>query len=340
MIHYQMPWQADGPLDLTLLRAPGYRLTKLIQPDGIVGYAQASLFEVDALRIECIEDVAALLLDLAPRADTAIIRAMLKAPTEPFTQLRRTLYDHGAVEARFREVGRSWVMVDVEPKTCPVDPTDPEMVGGWLRRQLPTAFQGARCVVQLSSGAGVKPGARAHLWFLLDRPVTNADLDQLLGEVDGVDAATFRAVQIHYTASPIFTGVDDPCTQGRIAVLPGLAEVKVPDLEPEPARPGFIPGSTAPGYVAPERGLWFKATRSERYMISQLGELAAAPAGARHPAIVRVAVRLFGLAHAGALDPVVVTGRIKKIAQPWGDLGEVDRILSWAWDHATPWRMS
>ena len=193
-------------------------------------------------------------------------------------------------------------------------------------------------------GAGIKRGARAHLWFLLDRPLTNADLDQLLGEVDGVDAATFRGIQVHYTAAPIFDGVDDPCIEGRIAVLAGLAEVRVPELAPEPARraftPGFAPGAAASSYAPPERGLWFKATRPKKYMVNQLTELAAAPAGARHPAIVRCAVRLFGLAHAGALDPVVVTGRIKKIAQPWGDLAEVDRILKWAWDHATPWRMT
>ena len=113
----------------------------------------------------------------------------------------------------------------------------------------------------------------------------------------------------------------------------------MPELAPEPARAPFAPGD-ARAYVAPERGLLFRATRPERYMLSQLDELAATPGGARHPAIVRCSVRLFGLARAGALDPAVVTGRVKKIAQPWGDPAEVDRILQWAWTHASPWRMS
>ena len=46
-------------------------------------------------------------------------------------------------------------------------------------------FQVARAVVQLSSGAGIKPGARAHLWFMLDRPLVNAKLVRLLGDVAG-----------------------------------------------------------------------------------------------------------------------------------------------------------
>ena len=40
-------------------------------------------------------------------------------------------------------------MIDLEPAACPVDPTDPKLVGGWLRRRLPKPFQMARAVVQL-----------------------------------------------------------------------------------------------------------------------------------------------------------------------------------------------
>lgn len=112
----------------------------------------------------------------------------------------------------------------------------------------------------------------------------------------------------------------------------------MPELAPRPARHAFAPAA-AHAYVAPPRGLGFKATRPEQYMLACLRALAAMPAGERHPAIVRISVRLFGLAQGGALDPVVVTGRIRCIAEPWGDLSEVDRILSWSWTHATPWRL-
>jgi hypothetical protein len=77
-------------------------------------------------------------------------------------------------------------------------------------------------------------------------------------------------------------------------------------------------------------------------MLACLRAVAAAPVGARHPTIVRVAARLFGLAKSGVLDPVDVAGRIKG-AVALGtfdrDAGEVDAALRWAWEHADPWRL-
>ena len=359
MIREVVPHKATSPGCLTLLRAPGRRLTKLITRTDIIEYDRAALFLVGAVRIDGIDDLPGLLLDLAACPDTCVIRAALRRPTAPTSQIRRALHDHGDVEGRFREVPRSWVMVDVEPDRCPVDPTDPMLVGGWLRRRLPKPFQMARCVVQLSSGAGVKPGARAHLWFVLDRPLTNAELDWLLGCVDGVDAATFRAAQVHYVAAPIFAGVDDPCTQGRIEILPGLSEVAVPELAPEPARrafrPGasgaFRPGAPAPGgartYVAQPLGIGAGAPQARQYMLACIRALALAPFGQGRATCTRVALRLYSMAQAGLLDPDDVTARLKGTmvqAQGWSPdeatrgrtLADVNRQLQWAWDHAEP----
>jgi hypothetical protein len=358
VIRYIMPWQATGPLDLTLLRAPGRRLTKLITSAGIIDYDQVALFAVDAIRFDSIDDVPELLLDLADRHDTCVVRAVVKDPLQPFAQIRRLLHDHGEIGGRFREVARQWVMIDLEPNACPVDPTDPMLVGGWLRRRLPKPFQMARCVVQLSSGAGIKPGARAHVWFVLDRPLVNAELDRLLGSVDGLDTSTFRAVQIHYTASPQFDGVDDPCVQGRIAVLPGYAEVRVPELAPERPRQAFSPTGSPAGarafalveahaYVPPVRGLGSEAPRARQYMLACIRGLAGAPFGHGRDTCMRVALRLYGMAKAGLLDPADITARLKGTmvqAQGWSPdevtrgrtLADVNRQLQWAWDHAEP----
>ena len=334
-----MPHKATGPACLTVLTARGRRLTKLVTDAGILPYDDAALFSVAALKLDHVEDFADLLRYLAPKASTCIVRAALKVPTHPDSEIRCKIRDEPGQPARFEERPRNWLMVDVEPPACPVDPTDPELVGGWLRYCLPKPFRPARAVVQLSSGAGIKAGARAHLWFRTDRPLIRSELEQLLGDAPGIDLSTVRPRQLHYVADPLFTdGIDDPCIWGRIAVLPGLAEVEVPELAPRPARHAFAPAA-AHAYVAPPRGLGFKATRPEQYMLACLRALAAMPAGERHPAIVRISVRLFGLAQGGALDPVVVTGRIRCIAEPWGDLSEVDRILSWSWTHATPWRL-
>ena len=351
MIREVVPHKAGGPLDLTILRAPGRRLTKRVTADGVEPAETPALFEVDAVGIDGIDDLPLLLQDLADRRDTVIIRAVLKAPIDPHSQIRRQLRDHGTIEGRFAEAARDWVMIDLEPSTCPVDPTDPTLVGGWLRRRLPAPFQMARAVVQLSSSAGLKIGARAHLWFLLDRPLVRDELDRLLGGVDGLDPSTLRPVQIHYTAAPIFDGVDDPCIWGRIAILPGYAEVRVPALAPEPARRARTPGGLSPAGAracsVPGRGIRSSAPQARRYMLACIRALAGAPFGQGRDTCMRVALRLYGLAQAGLLDPADVTARLKGTmvqAQGWSPdevtrgrtLADVNRQLQWAWDHAEP----
>ena len=273
MIRHVVPHKATGPDCLTLLRAPGRRLTKLIAPDGIAGYEGAGRFKVEARRVDRVEDIAALLVDLSARPDTCIVRAALKVPVHPWVNVPCRIHDRPGQPALFAEVPRSWVMVDLEPAACPVDPTDPELAGGWLRRRLPAPFQMARCVAQLSSSAGVKPGGRAHLWFVTDRALVNAELDRLLAGVVGLDASTLRPRQIHYIADPVFDGVDDPCHE-RIAVLPGYAEVAVPELAPERPRAAFAPGGRTPtprrraGSASGRRGrsgtCWLASRRSRR----------------------------------------------------------------------------
>ena len=125
MIRYVIPWKATDPGDVTLLRAPLRWLTKLVTPDSVDPAEKPALFAVDACRIDGIDDIPTLLLDRAGRRDTCVIRGVLKSPLDPHSQIRRQLRDHGTIEGRFAEVARSWVMVDLEPAICPVDPTDP-----------------------------------------------------------------------------------------------------------------------------------------------------------------------------------------------------------------------
>jgi hypothetical protein len=293
-------------------------------------YDDAKWFVPDAVRIDGLDDLLELLLGLAGRTDTCVIRGALKREFAHYPEVRRTLHDKTGSPGKFDEPARSWLMADVEPKATPawVDPTDPVETGGHLRRQLPDPFRPARAIAQLSGGAGIKQGLRCHLWFMLDRPLIGTDLKRLLDGVDGLDPATLRPVQIHYTASPVFDGIDDPCTD-RFAVLPGFAEVVVPAL-PDPAqRQALSPGRVfSPVGV----GVGFAGVGSaERIAQARLRRLAAMPAGHRHNAIIRTAVYLLGIAKTGQLDPIRVGSMIKGVASPWGDLSEVDRILAWAW---------
>lgn len=340
MIRQIIPWLATGPGDVTILRAEGRRLTKLITVADIVGYDRASAFEVEAVRIECVEDLADLLAELAGRPDSCVVRGALKPEFADRPRVLRRSRDRPGVDARFAEAPRSWAMVDLDDLPCPpgVDPTDPLMVGGALRRHLPEPFQVAQCVAQLSSQAGIEDGLRCHLWFVLDRPLVRAELVRWLKGIDGVDLQVFVVVQPHYVAAPIFEDVDDPCAE-RLALLPGYAEVQVPELPDYVA--AFAPAEHRP-YVPPRRGIGFGMTRTEAYMLACLRAVAEATPGNRHPTIVRVAARLFGMAKAGDLDPGDVAARIKgAVALSTFDRGpdEVDSALRWAWENADPWRL-
>jgi hypothetical protein len=225
-------------------------------------------------------------------------------------------------------------MVDVEGLPIPpgVDPADPAMAGGAARRALPAPFRAARAVVQLSAKAGLLPEIRVHLWFMLDRAITDAEAKRWLRGAP-VDPSIYQPIGIHYIASPIFMDVDDPCIDGRLAILPGYAEVAVPDLS-EQERP-------RQAYVAqPYRG---RGGGAERYAEACLRRLALAPEGRRHPTCIAISCRLLALAKAGQLDPVTVAGRIKGVMLGRGfdgrggrDLGEIDSILQWAWQTVEP----
>ncbi len=344
-----MPWQATGAGDVTILTAPGRRLCKLIRPDEIEDYDLTKYFMPEAHRLDGFDDILRLLEDLAPRSDTCAIRGLLKPEFATCPAVLRRIHDAPSpppgpvIRAPFMAVSRRWLMIDFELPDCPpwVDPTDPLLVGGWLRQQLPEPFRCARCVVQLSNGAGFKPGLRCHLWFWLDTALDKPELDRLLDHVEGVDLSVFGAVQIHYTAAPLFVDVDDPVPE-RLVVLPGYAEVEVGEI-PEPARPRPVfTAAEARPYVAPARGLRFKATRPERYMLACLRVIAGAAPGDRHPTIVRIATRLYGLAKAGDLDPRDIEARVRgavNLSTFDRDLAEIDSALLWAWKNATPQRL-
>jgi hypothetical protein len=336
-----MPAKATGPRDATILCAPGRRLTKRISEAGVEGYQGAAAFEPEAVQVDGIEGWFDLLAYLAGRSDRCVIRGTLKPEYADRPRVLRRSRDRRGVAARFVELPRSWVMLDLEHLPNPgIDPTDPVLVGGAVRMHLPAPFRAASCVSQLSAQAGLEDGLRCHLWFMLDRPLARADLVRWFKPVSGVDLQVFVPVQPHYVASPLFEDVDDPCRE-RLALLPGLDVVVVPDLPDPRPRSTFSPAEQRP-YAAPRRGIGFRSTRAERYMLKCLRAIVEALPGRRHPTIVGVAVRLFGLAKAGDLDPGDVAARLKgAVALGTFDRSpdEVNSALRWAWEHSEPWRL-
>jgi hypothetical protein len=120
----------------------------------------------------------------------------------------------------------------------------------FLRALLPEPFHEAACAWQATSQAGLRPGLRYRLWFVLSRPLLGRELAAWC-ERPEVDPCVFRPAEPIYTAAPVFDGRHDPVPR-RVGLLGGL-EPAVP--VPTGCRAGPL-AAPAPGRDAsrPARG--------------------------------------------------------------------------------------
>jgi len=172
---------------------------------------------------------------------TEAIAASMAA--DPEFRIRRRKHKKGDVEPSLEEVPRSWAMIDIDnwplrPMDDPAD--DPEAaIDHAISELLPEPFQEAECWWQLSSSAGFVPGyLKAHLFFWLSEPATNAHIKAVLEQhAPGVDRAPFSAAQPHFIADPIINNGHDPLPR-RTGWRKGVEPVVVlPMLEPRVQRP-------------------------------------------------------------------------------------------------------
>jgi hypothetical protein len=159
------------------------------------------------------------LLTLLERDPRAFVIRGEPAPDIDLNQpVRRKKRPDRAGRSWFRDVpgGLRWVLLDFDKLTTPagIDViADPEGAILYLVSLLPAWLQDVSFHWQLSSSAGIghNPGLSAHLWFWFNRAVTDMELSRWAERNNvPVDSALFRTVQPHYTASPLFIGMNDP----------------------------------------------------------------------------------------------------------------------------------
>jgi P4 family phage/plasmid primase-like protien len=134
-------------------------------------------------------------------------------------------------------------MLDIDKQPCP-DFFDirerPHEAVKWILDMLPALFQDTTCYYKFSSSQDVSPKVKGentisiHLWFWLDREITDGEWKRYLrSEKAPVDLTLFNPVQIHYIAKPIFENMDDPLPK-RSGIFEGTRQsVDVPEI-PEP----------------------------------------------------------------------------------------------------------
>ncbi len=253
---------ADG---VTVLRAhDGRRLTKRfsVASNGkVVGHAydSAKWFTAERVPVSGIHDLHRLLLALERDPHACIIRGEAVPDTDMARTPRRKVENGGA----FAETPRHALMLDIDgavplPPGCSVleDPEDAARVVLDVLAAHAPELEGVTALVQFSSSAGLdelaagelaaaeetgarrdwsgvaKPGLRAHVWIWLRDPLGEAELlrwrERVAAAGLNLDAATFRTVQPHYVAAPVFGApLRDPLKGRRALLIKGVEDAAV-----------------------------------------------------------------------------------------------------------------
>ncbi len=231
---------------LSVLSHPFALATKrhYLGPDGqrlVDDYGKGARFECLTAPVESFEDLAQVLEQLLNEPRMFVIRGE-PIPGRDLSDIRRAHKPKNGEPPGFRAVPRCWMMVDADQALTREDVADldllrPDHVDEGIKRliaRMPTELHGVKCFWQLSSNAGFKPGLRAHLWYWLDRPMSEKELTQWAENVNDaagrrlIDASVFRTVQPNYTANPILdVGVSDPVGK-RWGILDGAPCATLP----------------------------------------------------------------------------------------------------------------
>lgn len=243
----------------TLWAAPGHWATKKFRKTQggaieTIGYNAGRVFMIETFEVCDIEDLSNLLRLIEPYPEVLVIRGAVVNSEGAKERVARTgsgLGDAHVGNFRTPERGRYYVMIDVDHITLPLGlqlvQVQIAAIAEYLVQQLPGEFRDATYHWQLSASAGLKSKNEVsmHLWFWLKSPVPDAALKRWAGKVNEsygrklVDPALFQHVQAHYTAAPLFEGLDDPfptrsglVRKAKDRVKLNVPQISAPDSEP------------------------------------------------------------------------------------------------------------
>jgi hypothetical protein len=273
---------------ITILRAlGGRRLCKIITPDGVVPYDNAARFDVTRKQVAGIGDLHDVLLELSGDHAACVVRGGLLDPNNT-RGIRRRM--HGD-DAALRDFSRRWVALDIDGVELPtgIELDDILACADAVVPHLPPEFARVSCVVQATASHSIKPGAHLRLWYWLDRLLSDAELKVWLRSAP-VDLALFNAVQIHYTAAPIFRNMRDPLHE-RVAVLGGVKSVVTPqNITPQQPFTHALRARSAPR----DGGL--------SIMCRAAAQIACAEPGERHRSAIAAALSLAEMVRRDAIS--------------------------------------
>lgn len=216
---------------LTVLEsAASIILTKRHRKDGTDNYGDAKWYSFKEREVESLAELAQVIDSIQDSPSKAIILDQFvgAATASKATHNDQPVFNEKTGRVRrvieaFRDDATNIVCFDIDgwvgTDALQNDPlgwvSDPEsVILEWIEKYLPSEFQNVDFYWQVSSSAGLKPGVRAHVWFWVADQVTKGQIaawvEKFIKVESTVDKSLYSRVRIHYTATPIFEGIEDP----------------------------------------------------------------------------------------------------------------------------------
>jgi hypothetical protein len=237
---------------LTVLTTDGGLATKQIRLHHktgkliVTGYGKAYWFKVCEWPVDGIAALAAQLERLT-RAPLAFVIRGAPLPGIDRARCRRLRHPdpQSGDAATFTDADRHWFAIDIDKIARPVtiDPVgDPDGAIEYLIGLLPPELHDASCWWQWTSSQGL-PGTEetlsARLWFWSVDSMSDAELTRWCRSANQrvgyrlIDQSLFRAVQPHFCAAPIFSGMRDPLPvrHGVRLGLDDAVSLVIPELD-------------------------------------------------------------------------------------------------------------
>jgi hypothetical protein len=320
-----VPW-ADGRRPL-LTKIHGPRIGQIQQYDraeyfkfGLVSVRDGELFEFLTIH--------------GPQPHRGLVRGAPASGVD-FSQPQRRLLDKqpdGATPTLERGAPVGWAAFDLD-RSLPVPGIDwrthPRAAAEAIaQRDLPSWATEADYVAYYSGSQGFADAMKLRVFVLLEWPITSADLKRLMkAGTCPVDLALYSDAQLHYTATPLFTGnVVDPLPDGRhyffkrerrraaVPPLPANARVTLPFHRARSA-PSLPPSAGRASRIFVSRNPGSAAVAIERE-IASMGEQADGKEGFHQPAIRALSI-LFSACGPDA-DPTSIIGRWRHAVETRG----------------------
>jgi putative DNA primase/helicase len=248
-----------GDIVTILTAGTGLALAKTYTGPGLAlkQYDDARNFSTQEVEVDGIRDLFGVLQRLEGKTRSGIIRgrfigesaALAFIQPEKPGQWRR-------LSALFPDTGRRWFCCDFDKVEAPGWKSNPvEAVEKIIAARLPVEFVGVTFAYRFTASAGFSDEiVSVHVWFWLDVAIPS-DLWRgwIKNKNIATDTATAKAVQIHYTAAPVFKdGAVDPMAAAgltRLGLVEGWAgdEVVGFRISPEDALNGGRPADAPPG---------------------------------------------------------------------------------------------